>query len=84
MSGKIVFAIALLGGAGLSGVIREKMATGTNYGSVHPALDMPVLPDMATAGSLKMDDLISRTYTFDQINTKVKEVLQSVKDGDTT
>ncbi len=63
-----MFAIALLGGAGLSGVIREKTATGANYGSVHPALDMPVLPDMATAGSLKMDDLISRTYTFDQIN----------------
>jgi S-(hydroxymethyl)glutathione dehydrogenase/alcohol dehydrogenase len=49
-------------------VFREKMVTGAYYGSVHPATDLPVLADMAMAGSLKMDDLISRTYKFDQIN----------------
>lgn len=49
-------------------VFREKMVTGAYYGSVHPAADLPILADMAMAGTLKMDDLISRTYTFDQIN----------------
>jgi S-(hydroxymethyl)glutathione dehydrogenase/alcohol dehydrogenase len=49
-------------------VFREKQVTGAYYGSVHPAADLPVLADMAMAGSLKMDDLISRTYKFDQIN----------------
>ena len=49
-------------------VFREKQVTGAYYGSVHPAADLPILADMAMAGSLKMDDLISRTYKFEQIN----------------
>jgi S-(hydroxymethyl)glutathione dehydrogenase/alcohol dehydrogenase len=49
-------------------VFREKQLTGAYYGSVHPAADLPVLADMAMAGRLNLDDLISRTYKFEEIN----------------
>ena len=57
-------------------VFREKQITGAYYGSVHPKTDLPILADMAMAGTLKMDDLISRTYKFDEINQGFEYLLQ--------
>jgi S-(hydroxymethyl)glutathione dehydrogenase/alcohol dehydrogenase len=48
--------------------LMEKTLTGTMYGSVRPNLDFPRLVDLYLDGRLKLDQLISRTYTLDQIN----------------
>lgn len=49
-------------------VFQQRQITGAYYGSVHPPTDLPILADMAMAGSLKMDESISQTYKFDEIN----------------
>ena len=46
----------------------EKTLKGTMYGSVRPNLDFPRLVDLYLDGRLKLDQLISRTWTLDQIN----------------
>jgi NDMA-dependent alcohol dehydrogenase len=46
----------------------EKTLKGTIYGSVRPNLDFPILVDLYLEGRLRLDELISRTYTLDQIN----------------
>lgn len=49
-------------------VFGEKKITGTYYGSIRPAVDFGVLADLDMARRIDLDSLISRTYTFDQIN----------------
>jgi len=46
----------------------EKKITGTYYGSVRPNIDFGILADMSMEGRLNLDDLISRTYRFEEIN----------------
>jgi S-(hydroxymethyl)glutathione dehydrogenase/alcohol dehydrogenase len=46
----------------------EKTLKGTLYGSVRPDVDFPRLVDLYLAGRLKIDQLVSRTYTLGQIN----------------
>jgi S-(hydroxymethyl)glutathione dehydrogenase/alcohol dehydrogenase len=46
----------------------EKTLKGTMYGSVRPNLDFPILVDLYLDGKLNLDDLISRTYSLDEIN----------------
>ncbi len=48
--------------------LQEKTLKGTMYGSVRPNLDFPRLVDLYLDGRLKLDQLISRTYTLAQIN----------------
>ncbi len=48
--------------------LQEKTLKGTMYGSVRPNLDFPRLVDLYLDGRLKLDQLVSRTYTLDQIN----------------
>ena len=48
--------------------LQEKTIKGTMYGSVRPNIDFPRLVDLYLDGRLKIDQLISRTYTLDQIN----------------
>jgi S-(hydroxymethyl)glutathione dehydrogenase/alcohol dehydrogenase len=48
--------------------LQEKTLKGTIYGSVRPNLDFPLLVDLYLSGSLKLDPLISRSYTLDEIN----------------
>ncbi|MGI9522409.1 MAG: Zn-dependent alcohol dehydrogenase [Hyphomicrobiaceae bacterium] len=57
-------------------VFQERKITGAYYGSVHPPTDLPILADMAMAGSLKLDDLISRTYKFEEINEGFAQLTQ--------
>src|SRR6266508_1841424 len=47
--------------------LQEKAIKGTMYGSVRPNLDFPRLVDLYLEGRLKVDELVSRTYTLDQI-----------------
>jgi S-(hydroxymethyl)glutathione dehydrogenase/alcohol dehydrogenase len=49
-------------------VYGEQTLSGTYYGSVRPAVDFGTLADLSMDGKLNLDDLISRTYKFDEIN----------------
>jgi S-(hydroxymethyl)glutathione dehydrogenase/alcohol dehydrogenase len=49
-------------------VYGEKKLTGTYYGSIRPSVDFGVLADLDMAKRIDLDSLISRTYTFDEIN----------------
>lgn len=48
--------------------LQEKCLKGTMYGSVRPNIDFPRLVDLYMDGRLKLDQLVSRTYTLDEIN----------------
>ena len=49
-------------------VYGEKTLSGTYYGSIRPTVDFAVLADLDMEKRINLDDLISRTYTFSQIN----------------
>jgi S-(hydroxymethyl)glutathione dehydrogenase / alcohol dehydrogenase len=54
---------------GLSTMVwAEKTISGCYYGSVRPDIDFPMLADLDMDRMLNLDDLISRTYKFDEIN----------------
>jgi S-(hydroxymethyl)glutathione dehydrogenase/alcohol dehydrogenase len=44
------------------------------YGSARPHYDFPLLVDLYLAGKLKLDELVSRTYPLDEINTAFDEL----------
>lgn len=46
----------------------EKTIKGSYYGSVRPRVDMPKLVDLYLDGQLKLDELVTATYTLDEIN----------------
>jgi len=49
-------------------VYGEQTLSGTYYGSVRPAVDFGTLADLSMERKLNLDDLISRTYKFEEIN----------------
>lgn len=49
-------------------VYEERILTGSVYGSSRPRIDIPKLMDLYRAGKLKLDELLTRTYPFAQIN----------------
>lgn len=53
----------------------EKTIKGSYYGSISPQRDFPLFLEMYKAGQLKLDELVSRTYTLDQINEAYAEML---------
>jgi S-(hydroxymethyl)glutathione dehydrogenase / alcohol dehydrogenase len=48
--------------------LQEKTLKGTMYGSVRPPIDFPRLVELYLDGRLKLDQLVSRTYTIEEIN----------------
>ncbi len=52
----------------MSLVYEERVITGSVYGSSRPRLDIPKLIDLYRAGRLKLDELLTRTYPFAEIN----------------
>jgi len=48
--------------------LQEKAIKGTMYGSVRPDIDFPKLVNLYLDGRLKLDELVSRTYTLEDIN----------------
>ena len=46
----------------------QKRLQGSLYGEMSPGRDIPRLLDMYSAGTLKLDELVTKTYTLDQIN----------------
>jgi Zn-dependent alcohol dehydrogenase len=55
----------------------QKEVRGTIFGSLNPRRDIPNLLSMYRAGDLKLDELITRTYTLDEIN----QGYQDMRDG---
>ena len=49
-------------------IFEEKVVKGSVYGSSRPRIDIPKLMNLYRAGKLKLDELVTRTYSFDQIN----------------
>jgi NDMA-dependent alcohol dehydrogenase len=55
----------------------QKEVKGAIFGSLNPRRDIPNLLSMYRDGQLKLDELITKTYTLDQIN----EGYQDMRDG---
>ena len=49
-------------------LLYEKKLTGSNMGSNQFRTDMPRFVDMYLDGRLKLDEMVSKTITLDQIN----------------
>jgi Zn-dependent alcohol dehydrogenase len=49
-------------------VMQEKRLTGSLYGSGQPSRDVPRLVALYREGKLKLDELVTRTYSLDGIN----------------
>jgi len=52
-----------------SSLLTEKVLKGSVYGSARPHVDMPRLIDLYMKKKLKIDELVSRTYSLDEVNT---------------
>jgi S-(hydroxymethyl)glutathione dehydrogenase/alcohol dehydrogenase len=52
----------------MSLVFEERVLTGSVYGSSRPRVDIPRLVDLYRGGRLKLDELLTRTYPFEDIN----------------
>jgi len=56
-------------------VLFQKTLMGTLYGDSQPRNDIPQLLKMYHAGKVKLDELVTRTYTLDQINEAYADML---------
>lgn len=56
-------------------VRQEKTIKGSYYGSVNAADDFPTLLSHYTAGRLKLDELITRKYSLEQINEAYEDMV---------
>ncbi len=56
-------------------VLSQKTIMGTLYGDSQPRDDIPNLLKMYGAGKLKLDELVTRTYTLDQVNEAYADLL---------
>jgi S-(hydroxymethyl)glutathione dehydrogenase/alcohol dehydrogenase len=66
-----------------NGLLAEKVLRGCVYGSIRQRVDLPRCVDLYMAGRLKLDELISRTFSLEGINDafaamKAGEVARSV------
>jgi NDMA-dependent alcohol dehydrogenase len=52
----------------MSLVFEERRLTGSIYGSARPRHEIPMLIDLYRSGKLKLDELLTRSYPFAQIN----------------
>ncbi len=48
---------------------QDRVLMGCTYGSCYPRAEMPMLVDLYMAGKLKLDELVSRTFSLEEINT---------------
>ncbi|CAA0124529.1 NDMA-dependent alcohol dehydrogenase [Mycolicibacterium vanbaalenii] len=54
-----------------------KQLKGTTYGEMNPRVSMPQLLSMYRAGSLNLDEMVTRRYALDEIN----EAIADMRDG---
>jgi alcohol dehydrogenase (nicotinoprotein) len=55
--------------------LMEKKIHGSLFGSGDPFHDIPLMVDLYRAGDLKLDELITQTYTLDQVNQGYQDML---------
>jgi NDMA-dependent alcohol dehydrogenase len=48
--------------------LMEKQVRGALFGSANPRVDIPRMLDLYSSGKLKLDELITRRYTLDEVN----------------
>jgi Zn-dependent alcohol dehydrogenase len=53
----------------------EQQIRGALYGSCNPKVDLPKLLSLYQKGDLKLDELVTKTYTLDQINEGYEDLL---------
>lgn len=56
-------------------VLSQKTLMGTIYGTSNALVEIPKLLRMYTHGQLQIDELVTRTYTLDQINQGYEDML---------
>jgi S-(hydroxymethyl)glutathione dehydrogenase/alcohol dehydrogenase len=54
----------------------EKVLMGSYYGSARPWIDLPRLVDLYMSKRLRVDELVTRTYTLDEINVAYDALAQ--------
>jgi len=57
-------------------VLLGKEVVGTLYGHVNPRVDFPYLLQLYRAGRLKLDELVTKTYSLDEINKGYEDLLE--------
>jgi len=57
---------------------QEKVLVGSMYGSARPSIDFPRLLDLYKKGSLKLDELVTATYTIDQAQQAFDDLVAGV------
>ncbi|MFZ2528658.1 MAG: NDMA-dependent alcohol dehydrogenase [Rhodococcus sp. (in: high G+C Gram-positive bacteria)] len=55
-------------------VLMEKKVVGSLFGSANPRLHIPKLLQLYRSGHLKLDELVTRTYTLDELNTGYQDM----------
>ncbi|WP_222851086.1 NDMA-dependent alcohol dehydrogenase [Phytoactinopolyspora mesophila] len=53
----------------------QRRIQGNIYGACNPLTDVPRLLSMYKSGKLKLDELVTRTYTLDQVNEGYQDML---------
>jgi len=53
----------------------KKTVKGTLFGDCNPTTDIPMILGLYRSGDLKLDELITRTYTLDQVNEGYDDLL---------
>ena len=62
-------------GAGVNAGVNLAGSLASLFGSGNPVHDIPKLLGMYQAGKLKLDELITKRYTLDQINEGYQDLL---------
>ena len=55
--------------------VTEKILTGSMYGSTRPRVDFTKFIELYKAKRLKLDELVTTTYTLDQVNQGYQDLL---------
>jgi S-(hydroxymethyl)glutathione dehydrogenase/alcohol dehydrogenase len=55
-------------------VLMEKRLVGSLFGTANPRRDIPKMLDLYHNGALKLDELATRTYKLDDINTGYQDM----------
>lgn len=54
--------------------LMEKRVVGSLFGTANPRLDIPRLLDLYRSGHLKLDELVTRTYKLEDVNTGYQDM----------
>jgi len=57
-------------------MLLAKEIVGTIYGHSNPKVDIPRFLELYRMGKLKLDELVTKTYTLEQINEGYRDVVE--------